>query len=277
MNPNHVLTIKTTQIAPFHKMITANKEIITSDANIIFTPEGMIMSNDNVDVESNAQQSTSTTCLFAKEFEEFHCVPQKIIICLNTQHFFKMITQITNDDQLTLFISNENYNDGIVSSLGIQFENEKLHQVHTHHLRLLDPEYNYKYVPPVLNYSSVIRMSSSYFQKIIRDANTVYERIIIQTVGNELIFLFDGMFCDGKIIRTESQDHDSLVFLRKADASVVNHGEFSLKILYNFIKCTPLCPHMELYLENNMPLILKYDVACLGFIELKCNQLPSSM
>jgi hypothetical protein len=39
-------------------------------------------------------------------------------------------------------------------------------------------------------------------------------------------------------------------FVQKPDASVVVQGEFSLKSLSHFIKCTPLCSHLEMYLGN---------------------------
>uniref|UniRef100_A0A6C0E8N1 Proliferating cell nuclear antigen PCNA C-terminal domain-containing protein n=1 Tax=viral metagenome TaxID=1070528 RepID=A0A6C0E8N1_9ZZZZ len=51
-------------------------------------------------------------------------------------------------------------------------------------------------------------------------------------------------------------------------------GEFSLKSLSHFIKCTPLCSHLEMYLGNDLPLIVKYDVASLGEIKLCLAPLP---
>ena len=53
-------------------------------------------------------------------------------------------------------------------------------------------------------------------------------------------------------------------------------GEFSLKSLSHFIKCTPLCSHLEMYLGNDLPLIVKYDVASLGEIKLCLASLPPS-
>ena len=52
--------------------------------------------------------------------------------------------------------------------------------------------------------------------------------------------------------------------------------EYSLKNLLYFIKCTNLCNQIEIYLENNRPLIVKYNVASLGEIKLCLSSLPSS-
>ena len=63
-------------------------------------------------------------------------------------------------------------------------------------------------------------------------------------------------------------------FIQRIDASDVFQGEFSLKHLSHFIKCTPLCSHLEMYLGNDLPLIVKYDVASLGEIKLCLVPLP---
>jgi proliferating cell nuclear antigen len=54
----------------------------------------------------------------------------------------------------------------------------------------------------------------------------------------------------------------------KQDSSKVIQGVFSLKNLGYFIKCTNLCSQIELHLENDYPLVVKYFVASLGTIRL---------
>ena len=68
----------------------------------------------------------------------------------------------------------------------------------------------------------------------------------------------------------------NLNFKQNDDPSVIVQGEFSLKSLSQFIKCTPLCSHLEMYLGNDLPLIIKYDVASLGSISLALAPLPPS-
>jgi proliferating cell nuclear antigen len=64
--------------------------------------------------------------------------------------------------------------------------------------------------------------------------------------------------------------------LLKQDVTKVIQGEFSLKNLGYFIKCTNLCQQIEIYLENDLPLVVKYDVASLGTIRLCLAALPST-
>ena len=64
--------------------------------------------------------------------------------------------------------------------------------------------------------------------------------------------------------------------VEKKNPTQIIQGEFSLKNLSYFIKCTNLCNQIEIYLGNNLPLIIKYDVASLGEIKLCLAPLPSN-
>ena len=78
-----------------------------------------------------------------------------------------------------------------------------------------------------------------------------------------------------KINSGERSIENLVEFLQKNDASTVIQGEFSLKNLGYFIKCTNLCNSIEMFLENDLPLIVKYSVASLGTIKLCLAPLPS--
>ena len=69
--------------------------------------------------------------------------------------------------------------------------------------------------------------------------------------------------------------HGNMQFIEKKDNHIIQ-GEFSLKNLNYFIKCTNLCSQIELYIDNNLPLIIKYNVASLGTIKLCLAPLPKS-
>ena len=102
----------------------------------------------------------------------------------------------------------------------------------------------------------------------------IYEGIIeIKSVANELIFKCQGPFACCEIRRSE--ESGSMEFIQKQQKNKVIQGEFSLKNLGYFIKCTNLCNSIEMYLENDLPLIVKYCVASLGEIKLCLAPLPS--
>jgi proliferating cell nuclear antigen len=249
-------------------MITAIKDILT-DATITFTAEGMKIINFD-----KTQTTLVDVHLYANEFEHFFCGPEKIIICANTTHLFKVISTCQNDDVLSIYIEKKDYHDGIVSWLGLQYDNKDIRQRHNQKLRLIEPDTEEMVIPDV-EYSSIINLPTGYFQKTIRDLSGISDRIEIQSVGNDLIFSCNGEFAQSCIHRSEADGY--LSFVKKPDSAVVIQGEFSLKSLSNFIKCTPLCTHLEIYLGNNLPLVVKYHVASLGNIKLCLASLPPSV
>jgi len=265
---NCQLIIRSVQIQPIRNIILSLKDVLI-DATLTFTKDGMRIINFD-----KSQTILVNVVLHADKFEHFMCKPDKIIVCANTVHLFKVISAMSNDDTLTIYIENKDYEDGIVSHLGFQYDNGDIRQCSTQKLRLIEPDMEDLEVPNV-TYSSVINMPTADFQKIIRDMNGISDRIEIKSVGNDLIFYCEGPFAQCKIYRSES-DGNMEFTTKPSDPHVVIQGEFSLKSLSHFIKCTPLCSHLELYLANNLPLIVQYAASSLGEIRLCLSSLPSS-
>ena len=263
---NNVLTIKTVQIAPFRTLMTALKDILL-ETNISFQPDGIRIINMD-----KSHTILVHLYLAASNFEFYECKKEKIIIGVNMFHLFKLINSIDNDDTLTIYIENNDYFDGIVSHLALRFENGNIKQCKTQKLKLIEPEQDELEVPDV-KFSSIINLPSADFQKIIRDLSCISDKLEIKSVGNELIFKCQGQFASAEIHRAEADE--SMKFILKQDSSKVIQGEFSLKNLGYFIKCTNLCPQIEVYLENDLPLVVKYNVASLGEIKLCLSSLPS--
>jgi proliferating cell nuclear antigen len=264
---NNVLTIKTVQIAPFRTLMTALKDILL-ETNISFQPDGIRIINMD-----KSHTILVHLYLAASNFEFYECKKEKIIIGVNMFHLFKLINSIDNDDTLTIYIENNDYFDGIVSHLALRFENGNIKQCKTQKLKLIEPEQDELEVPDV-KFSSIINLPSADFQKIIRDLSCISDKLEIKSVGNELIFKCQGQFASAEIHRAEADE--SMKFILKQDSSKVIQGEFSLKNLGYFIKCTNLCPQIEVYLENDLPLVVKYNVASLGEINLGLVPLPST-
>jgi proliferating cell nuclear antigen len=264
---SNVLEIKTVQIAPFRTLMTALKDILV-ETNITFQQDGMrIISMDK------SHTTLIHLHLRAENFEHYYCKHPKIVIGVHMFHLFKLINSIDNDDTLTIYIEDQHYSDGVVNYLGLRFENGDIKQCKTQLLRLIEPD-NEEYEMPEITFSSIINLPSSDFQKIIRDMTSLGDRIEIKCVGDELIFGLTGPFATVQIRRSECDGN--LDYLQKQDSTKVIQGEFSLKNLGYVIKCTNLCNSIELMLENDIPMVIKYNVASLGEIKLCLVPLPSS-
>ena len=263
---SNVLTIKTVQIAPFRTLMTELKDILL-ETNITFQADGIRIINMD-----KSHTILAHLILSSQNFEFYECKKEKIVIGVNMFHLFKLINSIDNNDTLTIYIENADYVDGIVSHLALKFENGDIKQCKTQKLRLIEPDQEELEYPDV-KFSSVINLPSADFQKIIRDLSCISDKLEIKSVGNELIFKCSGQFASAEIHRAESDG--SMEFIVKQDTSKIIQGEFSLKNLGYFIKCTNLCSQIEVYLENDLPLVVKYNVASLGEIKLCLAPLPS--
>lgn len=261
---NNVLTIQTIQISPFRTLMTALKDILL-ETNITFQSDGIRIINMD-----KSHTILVHLHLEAQNFELYDCKLDKIVIGVNMFHLFKLINTIDNDDILTIYIEKGDYSDGIVRHLGLKFENGDIKQCKTQKLRLIEPETEELEVPNV-QFSSILNMPSTDFQKIIRDLGIISDRLEISSVGSELIFKCVGQFAIAEIRRSESSG--GMEFIQNDESKIVQ-GEFALKNLGYFIKCTNLCNQIEIYLENELPLIVKYNVASLGEIKLCLAQIP---
>jgi proliferating cell nuclear antigen len=264
---NNVFILKTVQIAPFKTLVTALKDILI-ETNMTLREDGIRIIN--MDKSHTVLVHLS---LDASKFEQYVCKKDKIIIGLNMVHFFKLISSSDNEETLSIYIENADYADGIVSNLTIKFENGDIRQCRILKLRLIEPEPEELEYPDV-KFSSIINLPSTDFQKIIRDLSCISDKLEIKSVGGELIFKCVGGFATAEINRAEADG--SMRFIEKQDSAKIDQGEFSLKNLGYFIKCTNLCPQIEVYLANDLPLVVKYSVATLGYIQLCLAPLPSS-
>ncbi len=197
--PNEILLIQTVQIAPFRILITALKDILL-ETNITFQKDGMRIVNMD-----KSHTILVHLHLHSEHFERFICNKDKIIIGVNMSHFFKLINTIDNEETLSIYIEEEDYNSGIVENLTLKFENKTKEQYKIQKLKLIEPDNEDLDIPQV-KFSSIINLPSSDFQKIIRDLNVISEKLEIKSINNQLIFKCVGPFASAEIIRSESEE-----------------------------------------------------------------------
>jgi proliferating cell nuclear antigen len=249
----YALKFKTVQSTPFRVLIEALKDILT-EANFVFEKDGM---------KITAMDPSHTVLvhlkLKAENFEAYYC-PKKLVLGIYMLNFYKLIKTMSNNDTLTLFVLKSELN-----SLGIKIENSEKNQKTTYTLDLMDIDEESINIPPA-EFNAVITMLSSDFQKICRDMNNLAEKIEIKSAGKQLIFSCKGDFASQETIMGESSNNGMNYVQNEQDAII--QGEFALKHLVLFTKCTNLCNSIKLYLKNNFPIIISYTVANLGDIKL---------
>lgn len=252
------LVLKTVQAVAFKVLVEALKELLT-DVTIEFDSTGMkILAMDTSHVVLVHLK------LEASKFEVFHC-DGKISVGLNMLNLHKLIKTINNNNTLSLFIDKDD-----VNHLGIKIENTDKNSKTSYKLNLLDLDHNDIFVDPTA-FTEVVTLPSADFQKICRDMHALAELMEIRSIHNQLIFSCKGDFCSQETVISDANGGfgggGGDAPMSPGNAEIVQ-GVFSIKHLVLFTKCTNLCSTLELYLKNDYPLIIRYDVSSLGSIRL---------
>ena len=96
----------------------------------------------------------------------------------------------------------------------------------------------------------------------------------IKSLNSQLIFTCNGDFAQQETVMGEQSSSDAMCssgsgisFVEKQSEYAIIQGVFSLKHLVLFTKCTNLCNSIQMYLQNDYPLIISYMVGSLGEIK----------
>lgn len=252
----HCLEIRTVQAAAFKVLVEALKELLT-DTSIEFDETGLKL----VALDTSHIVMVHLK-LDASKFEVYHC-EGRLHVGINMLNLHKLIKTINLNDTLTLYIDRDDMNH-----LGIKIENTEKGTRTTYKLNLLDLDHPNIQVDPEDFQDGVLVLPSNDFQKICRDMHNLADWMEIRSVGNQLIFGCKGDFCSQETVITDTSQNAGGASTPVRTVGHIVQGVFSVKHLVLFTKCTNLCSTMELYLKNDYPLIIKYDVSSLGSIRL---------
>jgi|TARA_B110000444_G_C18666160_1_gene513030 proliferating cell nuclear antigen len=248
---NVIFEIKTIQSSIIKTLIEALKEILNDTVIEINSDCIKVVTMDNSHIILVHLK------LFADKFEFYNC-NRPISIGINMLNLYKIIKTVNNNDIITFFVYNDNLNH-----LGIKIENMEKNTKTTYFLNLLDLN-NEQFDIPEVQFNSVITLPSNDFQKLMRDMNNLADFVEIKNVDNKFILTCSGDFCSQETVLSDND----LVNINNKNHSDIIQGIFNLKYLVLFTKCTNLSNNVELYLKNNYPLIIRYNVASLGSLKL---------
>ena len=176
------LEIRTVQGVAFKILTEALKELLM-DTCIEFDETGMkIIATDTSHIVLIHMK------LEASKFEIYHC-PNRMTIGVNMLNFHKLIKTINNNDQLTLYVDQDDINH-----LCIKIENIEKNSRTTYKLNLLDLNHQSITVDPT-NFSEVLTLPATDFQKICRDMHNLAEFMEIRSFKNQITFSCAGEFC----------------------------------------------------------------------------------
>ena len=244
---------ETVQSIPFRTMCEALKEVLV-DCLVNFTPDGVSLA-----CMDNTKCIIVEVQLFAKCIERYSC-DDSYEICLNLSTFHKVVKTITTSDSVHL-----SYEERNPYVLQISIESIEKRSSNNFSMKLLKNVREVDINFDVSEFDTVMQMQCTTFQKICKDLlQTGGTHVEISTKDDSVCFKTVNSLLQSDFCLYETQQ--GFKFKKRSGHGTSSYGVFKLKSLLTFTKCTPLCPVVTLYLMENLPLVLQYNVASLGLI-----------
>jgi proliferating cell nuclear antigen PCNA len=263
---NTIFSLSTEHVMPLKLLLEVLKEILT-DVNIEFYSEQESESNDKQESDSNDKQDgcirikavdpTKTVLismkLDAKQFHSYICNDKKIVLGINLPIMNKLFKTIDKEDILTMYYAKDDK-----EHINIQVENPEKGKRTNDQIKLLDLDTTHIDLPKIVC-DAVITMSAAEFHKICREMYSFGEYVDIRCTANSIEFK-----CTGDAVnRSISYTKGNLVNIVVKNNKIVQ-GIYELKHIVLFTKCANLCDEIQIFMNNNFPLIIRYTIATLG-------------
>lgn len=269
----YLVKIETLQPSNFKSLFGTLKENNIVEANINISENGIeILEMDQIHIV------IVHVSLKATNFDSFYC-KRPISIGVDTVNLTKILKGVGAKDMLTLFAEdpseqNDSVDDSDISTkFGLLIENSSKGQSTKIFVDTIDVNEHPLDVPD-LNYPYHIQMPSSDLQSIVTNLKNMGGEVIKVTFHKDCLkFYTKGDNGTLETVRTKTAKTESSIEITQTDKSSVDDLtiiELYIKLdkLVEFTKCTSLATMVTIYLKNDFPLFLEYDVGNLGFIRL---------
>lgn len=262
---SHALAITTAQSTPFKVLIETLNGLL-NDVNFHFTRNGIFVRSSNAPINNFVVNLE----MYRKNFEKYDFYSDKddIVKGIKLSTFYKFIKNIGSSYILSLVIDDESSYELI-----IRMENMDKGKFHNYRMSILDLNIN-DLVPiePHL-YPIVISLPSNEFQKTLREVISWTTQFEIKVIPvNHLIFSYHGD--GGKLDINYRQKVGCMSVMRNEKEDEIIQGVYNVESINSFAKCSSISSVVKLYLSNDLPLMIEYDVGNLGVIQLCTPSIP---
>jgi proliferating cell nuclear antigen len=284
----YIIELKTTQTSAIKIVVDAINSLLT-DANLDFYPyyiensknsEDTENMSEDTDINKSPENKKSIGGIVLKEVNKtgkiliymrldadkfdvykYNYHKSKLSLGIDINNLLKCLKCMSNFDTMTWLVDDEDIN-----KLIIILESTEKKEKKTFKLNLMDIEEETYDISPIQFPYSII-LPSQDFHKYCKDMATSTEKIEIKATSNRLFFSGKGEIGNIDFEVGETNGGLSIISTTNNTNEIVQ-GLFELKFLLIFTKCTNLCNQVTLFLKNDYPIILTYQIASLGEIKL---------
>lgn len=286
----YILELKTTQAAAI-KIVTDAINSLLTDANFVFHPyyidkneeeQSDEKQSDEEKDEKKVENDTKKTIggvvikevnktgkilvymrLDADKFDvyKYNYNKKKLTLGVDIGNLLKCLKCMSHFDTMTWLVDDDDINKLIVVLESAERKEKK-----TFKLNLMDIEEEVYDVTPI-QFPYSITLPSQDFHKYCKDMAASTDKIEIKATSNKLFFSGKGEIGNIEFEVGETNGGLSIISTTNNLNEIVQ-GLFELKFLLIFTKCTNLCNQVTLFLKNDYPIIVTYQIAALGEIKL---------
>ena len=218
---------------------------INIDSNGIFSK--VIDSHKKLLIDIELLSTNFTTFIFNSN--------TNILFGLNVSHFYKIICSLKKKDSITFIIDSNNINELQIIVTPREKDHIEVSTISIQNIQSIDIE-----VP--INYKHPVHVSSSKFQKMCKDMLNIGKEINIYGNQNYIIFECETPGIYKKQI-TFGEDNEEIV----DDQDIVKYT-FEAEQLVKISKISSLFNILYVYLEKNMPLLIRTHIGNIGTISI---------
>ncbi|KAL4240784.1 hypothetical protein ACF0H5_001572 [Mactra antiquata] len=191
-------------------------------------------------------------------FDTFRC-DRNLSMGISLGSMAKIIRCAGNDDIITLKTGDD------ADTVTFVFESPNNEKVSDYEIRLLDIDAEHLGIPET-EYNCVVKMPSAEFQRICRDLSQIGESVVICCTKEGVKFSASGDLGTGNIKLAQNANAD-----KEEDSVVIDMQQavtltFALRYLNYFTKATPLSSQVTLSMSADVPLVVEYKVADMGYL-----------
>lgn len=273
-----MVKIETMQPSAFKSLFNILKENNILEANLTISETGI----EILEMDSNHIVIAHVLLNMVSNFDSFYC-KEPVLIGVDVTNLTKILKGIGSKEMLTLFAEDPTKqvesSDGDASvKFGLLIENANKGQSSKIFVDTIDVNKATLEVP-YLDYPYQIQMPSSDLQSIVGNLKNMSGETVKITLHKEVLKFYtkgDNGTLETVRCRTNKEDNSIKITSVGSDGgSTIIELYVKLNNLIEFTKCTSLANMVTMYLQNDAPVFLEYDVGNLGFIRLGASTLKN--
>ena len=267
----YILELKTTQATAIKIVIDAINSLL-NDANFDIYPYHINHDDDNKKktiggIVLKEVNKTGKILVYMKldadkfDIYKYNSNKEKITLGIDIGNLLKCLKCMSHFDTMAWYIDEEDINKLIIVLECLEKKEKK-----TFKLNLMDIEEETYDISPI-TFPYLITLPSQDFHKYCKDMAASTDKIELKATSNRIFFSGRGEIGDIEFEVGETNGGLSIQCTTNNKDEIVQ-GIFELKFLLIFTKCTNLSNQLTLFLKNDYPIIVNYQVAALGEIKL---------